>query len=79
MITTLNKIRELSPCAEGWAKLLKHLNKTKADDEPIRLLTILDSNGLDDAIWCMRAVDGANGRYGYSLSGVPVRLGAHRG
>ena len=56
--TTLNKIREHSPCAGGWAKLLRHLNKTSADDEPLALATILESNGLDDALWCLRAVDG---------------------
>ena len=58
MKTTLNKIRDQSPCADGWAKLLGHLGKTKADDEPISILTILDSNGLDDALWCLRAVEG---------------------
>ena len=56
--TTLNKIREHSPCTEGWQKLLSTLGKTKADDEPLSLITILDSNGLDDALWCLRAVDG---------------------
>ena len=55
-ITTLNQIRECDPCTEGWKKLLGTLGKTKADDEPISLLTILDSNGLDDALWSMRAV-----------------------
>ena len=58
MQTTLNKIRAHSPCKTGWEKLLKHLGKTKADDEPLALLTILDSNGLDDALWCLRAVNG---------------------
>ena len=58
MKTTLNKIRAHSPCNEGWEKLLKYLRKTKSDDEPLSLLTILDSNGLDDALWCMKAVDG---------------------
>ena len=58
MKTTLNKIRAHSPCKEGWEKLLKYLGKTKADDEPLLLLTILDSNGLDDALWCFRAIDG---------------------
>ena len=58
MNTTLNKIREHSPCADGWEKLLRTLGKTKADDEPLSLITILDSNGLDDALWCLRAVDG---------------------
>jgi len=56
--TTLNKIREHGPCADGWAKLLRHLGKTQADDEPLSLVTILDSNGPDDALWCLRACDG---------------------
>jgi len=58
MKTTLNKIRDKSPCSEGWTKLLKSLNKTKADDEPVSIIQILDSNGLDDALWCLRAVSG---------------------
>jgi hypothetical protein len=51
---TLNQIRSHHPCTEGWAKLLKHLGKTAPDDEPLSLLTVLESNGLDDAIWCLR-------------------------
>ena len=58
MKTTLNEIRKHNPCAEGWEKLLSYLGKTKADDEPLSLLTILDSNGIDDALWCLRAVEG---------------------
>ena len=58
MKTTLNKIREHEPCANGWKKLLTYLGKTEADDEPLSLLTILDSNGLNDALWCLRAVEG---------------------
>ena len=58
MKTTLNKIRENSPCESGWEKLLNTLGKTKADDEELALLTILDSNGIRDAIWCFRSVDG---------------------
>ena len=53
--TTLNRIREHQPCAEGWTKLLKHLGKTQADDEPLPFSIILESNGLDDALWCCRA------------------------
>jgi hypothetical protein len=53
-MTTLNQIRSHSPCQEGWTKLLKHLGKTQGDDEPLSLLTILESNGLNDAIWCLR-------------------------
>src|SRR3972149_5762335 len=53
--TTLNAIRAHSPCESGWKKLLAHLGKTQADDEPLPFATILASNGLDDALWCCRA------------------------
>ena len=56
--TTLNKIRAHGPCIDGWAKLLRYLGKTQADDESLPFATILDSNGFDDALWCLRAVDG---------------------
>ena len=56
--TTLNAIREHDPCADGWKKLLKTLGKTQADAEPISLGAILESNGLDDAIWCLRTIEG---------------------
>ena len=58
MNTTLNKIRAHSPCADGWTTLLSHLGKTQADDEPLSIATILESNGLEDALWCLRAVKG---------------------
>jgi len=53
--TTLNKIRACHPCESGWTKLLKHLGKTTADDEPLLFSVIVESNGLDDALWCCRA------------------------
>jgi hypothetical protein len=56
MKTTLNLIRAKSPCADGWKKLLTHLGKTEADDDPLALLTVLESNGLDDALWTLRCV-----------------------
>ena len=58
MKTTLNQIRKHGPCDSGWKKLLRNLGKTAADDEPLSIATILDSNGIDDALWCLRAVDG---------------------
>ena len=51
--TTLAAIRAASPCEDGWRKLLGALGKTSADDEPLDLLTVLDSNGLDDALWVL--------------------------
>ncbi len=56
--TTLNAIREHLPCEDGWKKLLKHLGKKKADDKRLALTTVLKSNGIEDAIWCLRAVEG---------------------
>ena len=53
--TTLNRIRQHSPCHEGWTKLLKHLGKTQADDEPLPYSVIARSNDIDDALWCCRA------------------------
>jgi len=58
MKTTLKRIRAHSPCTDGWKKLLQNLGKTEADDEPLPLTIILESNGLDDALWCLRTVDG---------------------
>ena len=57
MRTSLNAIRAHNPCRDGWGKLLRHLDKTAADDEPLSIETILESNGLIDALWCLRAVE----------------------
>jgi hypothetical protein len=57
MRATLNQIRKHSPCRSGWEKLLRGLGKTAADDEPLWIDEILDYNGLDDALWCLRAVE----------------------
>jgi hypothetical protein len=58
MQTTLNKIRQHSPCVDGWNRLLKSLNKTRADDELIEFRHIIDTQWFSDAIWCLRTVDG---------------------
>jgi hypothetical protein len=54
VLTTLNKIKDHSPCVEGWKTLLKGLNKLEADDEPLHLLEILRINGAEDALWALR-------------------------
>ena len=56
--TTLRKIRQHDPCSEGWRTLLSYLGKTGADDDPLPLVTILQSNGLDDTLWCLRTITG---------------------
>ena len=53
--TTLNRIREHKPCREGWEKLLKHLGKTNPDNESLPFSVIVESNGIEDALWCCRA------------------------
>ena len=51
---TLNEIRAFHPCASGWVTLLSAQGKTRADDVLFPLESIIDSNGLDDALWCLR-------------------------
>jgi hypothetical protein len=58
MTTTLNKIKAHSPCVDGWNKLLNYLGKTQADDEPLSIATIIESNGIRDAVWALCAVEG---------------------
>jgi hypothetical protein len=57
LTTTFNLLREKNACTEGYGKLAKHLTNVEAygADTEINLLTILDSNGFDDAVWCLRA------------------------
>ena len=55
LTTTLNKIRACSPCASGWQTLLKHVGKDFDPDAEINLLTILESNGVADMLWSLRA------------------------
>jgi hypothetical protein len=55
--TTLNRIRQAEPCHKGWTKLLTFLNKTSSDDEPLDLLTILESNGVQDCLWAFQCTD----------------------
>lgn len=57
MKTTLREIRKHDPCIYGWNKLLAHLNKTKADNKPLDLMTILESNGIKDAVWALICFD----------------------
>ena len=57
MITiSLNEIRKHEPCVHGWRTLLDHLGKTQADDVRFPLTVVLDSNGLNDALWCCRCL-----------------------
>lgn len=54
--TTLNIIRAANPCADGWAKLLKSLPSDIDHDAHISFAHILESNGLNDALWALPLV-----------------------
>lgn len=56
LTTTLAILRSHQPCAAGWEKLLHALGHGFPDDKPIDFWTILESNGLDDALWALRGV-----------------------
>ncbi len=53
MITvTLNQIKANDPCTGGWKKALKANGGINADmDKPFPLVSILDSNDLEDTLW----------------------------
>ena len=57
LTTTLNKIRACSPCASGWRTLVKHLGEEFDPNAEINLLTVLESNGVADMLWTLRATD----------------------
>lgn len=57
MNTTLNQILKYSPCKSSWVTLLRALNKTKADDELLTFKFILESSGIENAVWCLRVLD----------------------
>ena len=57
LTTTLNKIRACSPFTSGWQTLLKHVGKDFNPDAEINLLTVLQSNGVVDMLWTLRATD----------------------
>ena len=60
--TTFRKLAEAGACASGYKKLARFLGGVKAygEDTPIPLDKVLDSNGLDDALWTLRCTIGIN-------------------
>lgn len=66
---TLKALRKAGACVEGYNKLIYALSGKTFDseresyirfkhEEPISLLFILESNGLDDALWATRCTTG---------------------
>ncbi len=58
MKTTLNKIKAAGACEDRYKHLLTALGKTAADDEPLEISKIIETNGIEDAVWALCAVDG---------------------
>ena len=62
---TLKQLRANKACVSGYNKVVSALKGIECDcnketyirfkhDEPISLISILETNGLDDALWCLR-------------------------
>ena len=56
LTTTFRKLRTAGAC-ESRYKFLRTALKGVKDDDPIDLLTILETNGLDDALWALQATE----------------------
>ena len=70
---TLKDLRKAGACYTGYNKVVRALQGesftevdndrnsylTHKNDKPISLLSILESNGLDDALWALRCVSGS--------------------
>ena len=54
--TTLRLLKDCDACVDGYKKLRRHLPKGWKLDTHIPLAIILESNGIDDALWALRAV-----------------------
>lgn len=57
LTTTLRRIREHSPCRGGWTNLTRELGGLRKYGLDTELATerIVETNGVQDAIWCLRA------------------------
>jgi hypothetical protein len=53
--TTLQLCKEKSACPEGFKNLKKSLGKDHSKTDLIPLTHIIESNGLQDALWALRA------------------------
>lgn len=55
--TTLQRIREHSPCTSGWKRLVRHLGAEFPMDKPFPMVEILNAEGkgIDDCLWALRA------------------------
>ena len=63
--TTLSRIREHDPCEPGYKALCKGLGGLRryGKSTPITVRRIVEINGLDDALWCLRTMPEHNARW----------------
>ena len=57
LTTTLNLLHKASACTSRYKVLITALGTDYPADKPIDLLRILETNGLDDALWALRATE----------------------
>lgn len=55
LTTTLNLLRKSGSCTSEYKTLIRALGAGYPHEKPIDLLTILNTNGLEDALWVMCA------------------------
>ena len=70
LCTTFRLLRTYGACTSGYAKLARHIRDqhgtTPEDygmDRPIAIATILESNGMADALWSLRATQEPSDRF----------------
>ncbi len=63
MKLTTNIIMDHNPCGQysdgktGISKLMNYLNQSSVNDNEFTLIDVLKSNGIKDAVWCLRCFD----------------------
>ena len=62
--TTLAKIKAAGPCQDRWRHALRNpaVKKIRADT-PITVRQIVETVGLNDALWCLRAMPGHDDKW----------------
>ena len=55
LTTTLDLLQKAGACTRGYKTLITALGAKYPHEKPIDLLTILNTNGLDDALWALGA------------------------
>ena len=68
--TTFRKLHKEGACAPSYLKLGKTLGGIRkyGKDTPIPLDKVLESNGLDDALWCLQCINESADREIYLLT-----------